>query len=106
MSAMDEFLEGLTEVELEVPTVFTWDEEDYVCSASGFSKAGKLEQSGYGIDEGGTIVVRVALFGAGPYPQRGEELEFKGTTYRIDSMTTAQGGTFFRITCVNASRGA
>jgi len=106
MAAMDEFLDGLIEIESEVPTVFTWDEEDYSCFASGFMKAGKLEQSGFGIDEGGTIVVRVALFGAGPYPERGQELEFNGITYRIDSVTTAQDGTFFRLTCVNASRGA
>jgi hypothetical protein len=107
MAAMDEFLDGLIEIEQEVPQTFTWSGDDYSCFASRATKGGKLEHFGFGIDEDLVIIVRAALFGAdGPFPERGHTVEYQEITYRIDKVLTAPASSFLRLACVNASRGS
>lgn len=104
MSAMEEFLEGLREIQPEVPASFTWAGDEYECSASGATKGGKLESFGFGVYEDLVIVVRVELFGDAQ-PQKEQLLVFNGRSYRIDHVMTAPADTFLRLTCKNASMG-
>jgi hypothetical protein len=112
MAAIDEFIEGLLEIEPEIPQTFTWPApplaggQDYACFASRATKGGKLEHFGFGIDEDLVIIVRASLFGEGPFPERGQTVEFAEITYRIDKVLTAPASSFLRLACVNASQGA
>jgi hypothetical protein len=112
MSAIDEFNDGLLEIESEIPQSFTWPApplagQDYTCFASRATKAGKLEHFGFGIDEDLVIIVRAALFPQdGPFPERGQTVEYRDVTYRIDKVLTAPDSSFLRLACVNASRGS
>jgi len=106
MAFVDDFVEALQELEDVIPATVSWNSTDYPCFSSGFRKVGKLEDGGFSIDWTGTILVRVALFGDGPFPDRGQTVTFRDVTYRIDSVLKAQGGSYFRLFCIDPTRGA
>lgn len=109
MSFTDQFSDAIAEIEdddLGVKTTMRWAAADFPCIASGQSKTGTLEPFGFNIGGNLTVIVRANAFNpSSGYPQRGELITVNGVNFRIETIGTAPGNAFLRLTCSSATKG-
>ena len=89
--------------DLDYPTI-TYRQEDFQCIPSSDSSTTLLEIGGFSENADITFTVRKELF-TDFIPTAQELITYKGTLYRILTIKEDTTGAFYRLICVDKSRG-
>jgi len=87
--------------------VFYFNEAEYPCTTTTQTKSKEVNPGGFSLDADLNLFVRAAVFGGEPnYPKPHDKINYRGTTYRIDSVAILPGSGQLKLACNDANRKA
>jgi hypothetical protein len=89
------------------PTV-TWNGATYPSLGGTAAGTSTLGIGGFGLESDLVRLVRYSLFGAGPFPAKGQTIVYNpsGKTYRIEKIELPEGSPFLRLTLADITKGS
>jgi hypothetical protein len=84
-----------------------WNAQNYRCLPSGRQRGAGLTEGGFRLDADLTVTLLAKDFGAGPYPQAAEFLQYPADEqfqFRIDTVTWMPGRDVIRIKATAANK--